>query len=223
MTLSKRESKLKYPLLKGNKTSFPDKALCPWCKKNKVFEPHSFAVLSAGALLAEDSKLSYSDMEGFFNLTWHGAHCGGKGKLRDIYKVMDVAEDVKRGQFDLYFCSFKCLRAWFNSAVDELERSVHKAESMKPSKRKVTKAPIKPESKIKLVKLWPNAKKQGHKKGETWKVGYYCKDCDLDVIWLVDKKGDYSWTIDEGFLKKHFEIVENSKIRSVYGKRVNHH
>lgn len=74
---------------------------------------------------------------------------------------------------------------------------------------------VMPGTKLKLVKLWPHGRKR-HETGERWKVGYYCRTCGLDTIWLVDKKGKYSWTIDYDFLNKHFEIKEKSKIRNLY-------
>ena len=72
-----------------------------------------------------------------------------------------------------------------------------------------------PESKIKLVRLWPHAART-HKRGEVWEVGYYCKSCGLNTIWLVNKNGKYAWTIDHEFLRKYFEVIEKSKIRNLY-------
>ena len=80
---------------------------------------------------------------------------------------------------------------------------------------------IGPKSVIKLIKLWPYArKKQGHEIGEIWTVGYYCKQDGLDVIWLVNSAGEYNWTINHDFLKKHYEIIYESGDKDFYGEYV---
>jgi len=72
-------------------------------------------------------------MEGFLALQWHGAHDGGRGRHRDSYVIVDVVRDSRAGQYDLYFCSPRCLRAFLNACVDELEaRIAQRAESRRP-------------------------------------------------------------------------------------------
>ena len=61
-------------------------------------------------------------MDGFLHLSWHGAHDGGEGKDREIGAMVEIARDVRGGQFDLYFCSPKCLRSYLNYCVDVLEK-----------------------------------------------------------------------------------------------------
>jgi len=63
-------------------------------------------------------------MDAHLFLTWHGAHNGGQGKDKDIYEVIEIAKDVRGGEFDIYFCSTKCLRAYLNYSVDELEKKI---------------------------------------------------------------------------------------------------
>ena len=70
---------------------------------------------------------------------------------------------------------------------------------------------------LRLKKLWPHARKQGHEKGEVWRVGYYSKKDGLKCIWLVDKKGEYSWTAEAHWLDEKFEIVGRSKEKSYFG------
>ncbi len=41
----------KLPVVKGTSNHWPKTPLCPICGKNKVFEPHSMAILTAGAML----------------------------------------------------------------------------------------------------------------------------------------------------------------------------
>lgn len=120
---------MKLPTIKIKPPYFPQKALCPWCKKHKVLDPHSFAILSAGAMLMDRKRENgWPDekMDGFLSLAWHGAHDSGEGKYRDINHHIEIARDVRGGQFDIYFCSTKCLRAYLNFCVDELEKKIKK-------------------------------------------------------------------------------------------------
>jgi len=88
-----------------------------------------------------------------------------------------------------------------------------------PNKRqRLRRIPIAPRSIIRLVRLWPHARKQGRQLGQVWRVGYFCRCCGTGIIPLVDQHGAYSWTIDEPFLRRHFEIVVSSNERSVYGR-----
>jgi hypothetical protein len=112
------------PVTKGKKTIWPTKALCPICEKNKVLEPHSMAIFSAGALLMNRKKKfggSSDKMDGFLSLMWHGAHNGGKGRNREICCAVDIMRDVFGGQGELYFCSTTCLRIFLCNCVDALE------------------------------------------------------------------------------------------------------
>ncbi len=134
-------AELKFPVVKGKSSHWPKKPLCPICGKNKVFEPHSMAILAVGAMLmdrATDSGSMSDDLDGFLALHWHGAHDGGKGKDRELFCGVDIVRDAFGGQADLYFCSTKCLRKFLNACVDELERKV--ADATQP-KRQTTKGP----------------------------------------------------------------------------------
>lgn len=71
---------------------------------------------------------------------------------------------------------------------------------------------------LRLERLWPHARKQGREKGQIYGVGYYCKGCGVDTIWLVDEHGDYNWAADLAFTAKYFKIMKPSKERSIYGK-----
>jgi hypothetical protein len=81
------------------------------------------------------------------------------------------------------------------------------------------KKPIPPLSVVVLKKLWPHARKQGHEVGEKRRIGYYSRQDGLDCIWLVNRQGEYDWTIDHSFLHKHFEVIERSKETSLFGVR----
>lgn len=130
---------MKLPLVRGDKNSFPRKAVCPQCKKRKVFEPHSMAILGGGALLLDrnrENSIHTDSLEGFLYLAWHGAHDAGVGEDRDIGVRVELAKDVRGGQFDLYFCSTVCVRAFFNSWVDALEKAVVREKKRAPNSPK---------------------------------------------------------------------------------------
>jgi hypothetical protein len=121
--------KLHFPIIQDDATSYPKEPLCPWCKKQKVLEPHSFAVLGGGALLKSGDGASgpSSELEGFLHFSWHGAHDGGQGRDPGAYGCTEVVRDVIGGQFDLYFCSTDCLRSFLNACVDDLEQKIRKS------------------------------------------------------------------------------------------------
>ncbi len=107
---------------------YPLRPLCPICGEKKVWEPHSMAILMGGALekkgenhfvASDDDKIS-----GFLTLAWHGAHDDGEGDFREKDLLIDIVDKASDGQFHLSFCSTSCLREFFNSAVDELERQL---------------------------------------------------------------------------------------------------
>lgn len=114
------------PVVRGKRVVFPRTPVCPWCRKRKVYEPHSMAILNAGAMrpVGEQRYEMASDTAAFLTLSWHGAHSGGKGLRPGVYASVDVAEDVVAGQFDLYFCSTTCLRGFLNYCVDALEEKM---------------------------------------------------------------------------------------------------
>jgi len=122
-------AKKRFPIIKGINTDYPKSAKCPWCKKNKVWEPHSFVCISGGALL-HDKKMESAgpsdEMKGFLDFTWHGAHTneGGTGKDPDSWAYLSLVRDATGGQFSFYFCSTQCLRAFLNSCVDELDEAI---------------------------------------------------------------------------------------------------
>jgi hypothetical protein len=80
--------------------------------------------------------------------------------------------------------------------------------------------PVLPKTQIKLVKLWPYARRR-HQRDEIWTIGYYCRHCGLETIWLMNNAGEYVWTIDREFLRKHFVIIKTSSEKSIYGPKGN--
>ncbi len=77
--------------------------------------------------------------------------------------------------------------------------------------------PLPPATVLRLVRLWPHARKQGREIGQLYRVGYYSKMDGLDCVWLVDSGGHYGWTADHAFVSRHFEVVRRSSERSLYG------
>jgi hypothetical protein len=129
---------LKMPVVHGDKSTFPDEALCPWCRKRKVLEPHSFAFIDGGALLMdrlEDSGGPSEDMEAYLCVGWHGSHPeeGGEGSDAEIDSQVRVAHSVIGGQFGLYFCSTECLRAFLNHCIDKLEWKLKRQRKLRTS------------------------------------------------------------------------------------------
>ena len=117
---------MKFPVLQGQHTAHPNEAMCPQCKKRKVLEPHSMAIFSGGSIYCGKKRGIPDELEGYTKITWHGAHDSGIGDDRNIYTSVDFACECNGGQFEIYFCSTKCLRAFFNSWVDALESKIMK-------------------------------------------------------------------------------------------------
>jgi hypothetical protein len=123
-----------FPVMDRGNPYVPKDRLCPWCQTGIVHEPNSMAILNGGALLmSEDRQSGGMDprLDGFFSLSWHGAHGGGLGEYADQFSTLRVADNCPGGQFEMYFCSTSCLRAFLNKCVDELEKL--RAESQKKS------------------------------------------------------------------------------------------
>lgn len=132
------------PVVRGNRSSFPRRALCPVCKRRKVLEPHTMVLLSGGACLqVKGSSLAGPDkqMTAFLDIVSHTAHDSGSGRRDKGDGWVRIAEDVHGGQFDIAFCSPRCLRQFLGSCVDQLERQMalgrarQCAKSRKPSKK----------------------------------------------------------------------------------------
>jgi hypothetical protein len=84
------------------------------------------AVISAGAILVDPTTGDGGPdtrLDGFMSLVWHGAHTneGGHGDFPDIHKAVEIVGDARGGQFEIYFCSTNCLKAFLISAVEKLE------------------------------------------------------------------------------------------------------
>lgn len=133
---SKRTSsraRFKLPVVEGDNFSAPASGRCLFCGKRRVGEPFEFVLLSGGAVAADARAgecAAFAALSGFLSVWWHGAHpVIGSTKDRKLEISMknpeakvEIASNVRLGQFDLTFCSTDCLRAFLNHVVDELER-----------------------------------------------------------------------------------------------------
>jgi hypothetical protein len=57
---------------------------------------------------------------GFLSLHWH---CD---QVASAY--LPIVDNARGGQFEMYYCSTECLRAFLGACVDELEDRMRKAE-----------------------------------------------------------------------------------------------
>jgi len=77
-------------------------------------------MLSAGAVLHTDESRRdagpHDLMSAYLALIKHGAEPDGP------FVTLELVHDLTGGQADLMFCSATCLRHFFTTAVDELER-----------------------------------------------------------------------------------------------------
>jgi len=68
-------------------------------------------------------------MEAFLCLAWPDAHNAGQHVPTRGRGMVEVARDVVGEQFDAYFCSTTCLRAFLNGCADTLERQLKIGQS----------------------------------------------------------------------------------------------
>jgi hypothetical protein len=106
------------------------------CGKKHIFEPHTFVTLDGGALAIKgDSSTKLPKgvkLKGFLDMSFHGGHgCQHRGcdeKPDNRHAITFIALEATDGQYEMYFCSTRCLRKFLNAAVDDLERKIGKAK-----------------------------------------------------------------------------------------------
>ncbi len=122
---------MRYPLIQGKgDNGWPKNFRCPVCKARKVWEPHTFVSINAGALLMDRRQrvgAPSKDMDGYLDIGWHGAHDDGEGDFRETGGRLQIGDSVHGGQLCITVCSTKCLRKLFNTWVDDLEKKMKKA------------------------------------------------------------------------------------------------
>ena len=123
--------KILFPILSNGQMFWPSGVKCPICGKpmaNKKKKEVEQVVLNFGAMQKISGKKNWwsafcsQKVGGFMSV-----HTHTHGNVGLPSAEMDVVEHAKFGQADLYFCSTKCLRAFFGAIVDELERRIKKA------------------------------------------------------------------------------------------------
>jgi len=123
--------KMTFPLIQGKQRFYPTDFICPWCREKRIGEPRSMIIVNAGALHKTGENAYGPDAEsiGFFSLIWHGAHAASPDdddQTDEGHAVLDIADRITGGQFDLYCYSTDCLRGLLNHCVDELEWRIEK-------------------------------------------------------------------------------------------------
>jgi len=106
-----------FPVLSAtDRPCFPSDGRCPVC--GGEFS-QGVAYLMAGALfLSADRQDSVQSdrLLAFLNIGFHGRD----SDMRDSSDV-NVVADLHGGQFDLNWCSVKCMREWFLALLQEVE------------------------------------------------------------------------------------------------------
>lgn len=114
-----------FPLLtSGDKPFYPPDGRCPVCGAD--FR-HGVAYLSAGALLLSDDgqdSVETSRLRAFFHIGFHGSDT----EMRDSSDV-PVVEGLAGGQFDLSWCSVRCMREWLLGLLREVECRVQQGQT----------------------------------------------------------------------------------------------
>jgi hypothetical protein len=108
---------MKFPVLRDSDLPFAPggRQCCLMCSCNLS---ERFVYLSGGAC-ADVNAIDDSLLGAFFNIGSHSHDPRGVGN-----EEVEVIRDLKGGQFDLGFCSTKCLREFFVSLVAELEARI---------------------------------------------------------------------------------------------------
>ncbi|WP_435263863.1 hypothetical protein [Tenacibaculum sp. nBUS_03] len=111
---------MEYPIItKKTKSFFPNDEICPICKTNRITLNSEFYVLNGGALekINNDTSIPSDIMEGFLSVQYHS------GENSENYGFnIDIVDESKGGQFDIYFCSTNCMKEFFNQLIDTIEK-----------------------------------------------------------------------------------------------------
>ena len=101
---------MKYPLVSKDNWNIPKDGICPFCKEKPITSSNGFAQFSGGADNGDNA---------FMYFMYHH-----EPVEKEQNSVIHIAEDVKIGQFDIQFCSIKCMRGFFNTLFDEMENNI---------------------------------------------------------------------------------------------------
>lgn len=132
---SKGRGPKRFPVLKGKQWNA---TRCAHCAGPL---PEESAILAGGAMRSlgpnRAEMFDESDAVGFLSLLWHDDKTAGA--------YLPLVDDARSGQFEVYFCSTDCLRAFLSVCVDELEAEVKRARrnaaARKPASRSASVTP----------------------------------------------------------------------------------
>lgn len=105
---------MKYPIIKGKRLGFRKGGNCTYCRKKNNGK---FITLNGGAMIRNGKYASVfmrEDVLTFLTLYDHGVTISGHH--------LKICDNEGLGQFEFYFCSIKCLRAFLNQLVDDFEK-----------------------------------------------------------------------------------------------------
>lgn len=100
---------------------------CGVCRKRKFGELDAFAGFNGGGQLANGRQRDGErrELKGFLHLYWQGRQGeNGIGGFPEVSASHLIADDAESGQFEIRFCSISCMKRYFNSCIDALERNV---------------------------------------------------------------------------------------------------
>ena len=114
-----------FKTLSGKAAHIPSSGECPACGIKVDLRQ---VVLNGGALQQskENPKSLYmsESLSGFLSLSLHSHNSNDKSRQ------IDLAQDAVNGQFELYFCSPKCVKDYLIAWVDEFEKNLSVAEDL---------------------------------------------------------------------------------------------
>ena len=106
-----------FPVLSGDSPPFyPTDALCPVCAAPFT---KGFAYFNGGAMLMSrngQNSITTDRFRAFLRVGFHGID----PDMRDSSDVLVVSE-LSGGQFDMNWCSVRCLREWLTRPLDRVE------------------------------------------------------------------------------------------------------
>jgi hypothetical protein len=110
-----------FPVLQNDDHSvYPADGLCPICKKS-LQQAVMVCYLNGGALfltpdLQDQERVPPEMHQAFLHIGIHGNQTDGSGS-EDVM----IVDNLHDGQFDLNFCSTKCLKQWFSQIIERLK------------------------------------------------------------------------------------------------------
>src|SRR5689334_11250940 len=104
----RKRVKLKFPVFDKRHQPVEDRTECATCGLQLAWNRHPQRItLSAGAAFDSSDRIPhrcYDLLVGFWGLFFHA----NTSPQEDVTTELDIAIDVKGGQFDIHFCSTNC-------------------------------------------------------------------------------------------------------------------